>query len=181
MNGAALKRRMMITVTIIVAVVGFLLFVMKTMPFANHKEGIAGSGMKTSVDGTIPTDKIARGEISHGIQKIENTLERSGFSPAILVLERNRKTIWVIQVKNINPPMNRIVFPADNSSLTLKKGRNEYCFTPVKNFIYRSGGNRFNGYGKVVADIHVVDNGAIRKEAANIRLPKGAGSCCWVR
>lgn len=157
--------------------VGLMILFMNTIkkntnPFPQNKEPEIGS---------IPTDKIAVVEIKNNTRKITTVLNDHGFTPAVLVLEKNRETLWIIKVSKIRPEDHSIIFPVNNYKITLKNGTNEYKFTPVKNFIFRSGTGSFNGYGKVVDDRHKIDRRAIKKEAAAIKLPKGFGSCCWIQ
>lgn len=138
----------------------------------------AGSKATKFVGGKIPTDEIAVGKITDGVQYVSINVNDYGFSPAVIVMQKGIETKWVINGEQLNTCNNRLIFPEYNARVSLKEGENELKFTPEGDFTFSCWMGMLNGYVKVVDDINKVNMDEIKKEVQAYRPPQGAGGCC---
>lgn len=131
-------------------------------------------------NGKFPVDKAAVAEIRDGVQYVSISVNEKGFEPALVVMQKNIKTVWTINGESLNSCNSSLEFPAYGAQMDLKEGKNTIEFTPDQNFSYSCWMGMLNGYVTVVDDISHFDLEAVRQEAANV-VPDAAGSgggCC---
>lgn len=143
------------------------------------------SGGDQKSDYKIPTDKIAVAEIKDGNQYVETDMGKTGFSPAVIVVQKGIQTTWTINGKEISSNNNKIVITKYDAQLDIQAGKNPISFTPDSDFDFTITDNSFYGYVKVVDDINKIDINAIKDEVSKY-VPvikevvdnSGLPSCC---
>ncbi len=131
-------------------------------------------------NGKFPLDKAAVAEIRDGVQYVSISVNEKGFEPALVVMQKNIKTVWTINGESLNSCNSSLEFPAYGAQMDLKEGKNTIEFTPDQNFSYSCWMGMLNGYVTVVDDIGNFDLEAVRQEAATV-VPDAAGAgggCC---
>ncbi len=131
-------------------------------------------------NGKFPVDKAAVAEIRDGVQYVSISDNEKGFEPALVVMQKNIKTVWTINSESLNSCNSSLEFPAYGAQMDLEEGKNTIEFTPDQNFSYSCWMGMLNGYVTVVDDISNFDLEAVRQEAANV-VPDAAGAgggCC---
>lgn len=143
------------------------------------------SGGDQKSDYKIPTDKIAVAEIKDGKQYVETDIGKTGFSPAVIVVQKGIQTTWTINGKEISSNNNKIVITKYDAQLDIQAGKNPISFTPDSDFDFTITDNSFYGYVKVVDDINKIDINAIKDEVSKyVPIIKavvdnsGLPSCC---
>jgi sulfite exporter TauE/SafE/copper chaperone CopZ/plastocyanin domain-containing protein len=135
----------------------------------------------------IPTENIAIATLNDNLQKVAIELTDDGFKPAIIVIQANIETEWIIYNSSSNESNYKIIIPFYSALAPLVEGENPLYLTPIADFDFSNGDNTFYGYVKVVEDINNIDIDAIKKEVAGFKtliwLPEtfggnsGAPSC----
>lgn len=101
---------------------------------------------------TIPTEQIAVAKkttdsTGNTIQKVNIELTDEGFSPAVIVVEKDLPTIWTIDnLMTDAGNENALIAPYYSTKLSLKEGENQLSFSPTDSFEASTGGNRFYCY-----------------------------------
>lgn len=127
----------------------------------------------------IPTDTAAVGEIRDGVQYVEIDVNENEFSPAVVVLQENIKTVWTINGAQLNDHNSRILFPAYRAGLNVQEGENVIEFTPEFGFDFQCPTGILFGVVKTVKDINDIDIPAIQSEIKEYRPnPEGSGASC---
>jgi hypothetical protein len=128
-------------------------------------------------NGNIPTDNILVAKDVNGVQEAVITVNNKGYSPAVIVLEKNKDFILKFNPEEINSCNYIIYFPDFGGGIDL----NENTETPVlkadKDFTFECGMSMLHGYVKVVDDINNIDLEAIKSEVENFK-PASGGGCC---
>lgn len=121
---------------------------------------------------TIPTDQIViasqkANENGIAYQTVTVELTEEGFSPAVIVVEKNLATVWEIdnQLEDAAYGSGFLV-PYYATELYLGEGTNQLSFYPVESFDASTGDHRFYCYVKVVDDLDAVEEDAIRAEVS---------------
>jgi sulfite exporter TauE/SafE/plastocyanin domain-containing protein len=115
----------------------------------------------------IPVDSYASAEMTgEGWQKVTINLNDEGFSPAIIVVQRNIPVAWIINNDSLDPGNGGIIVPAYYAQMVIKQGDNEIQFMPTEDFDFSTADNIFYGYVKTVDDITKVDIEAVRAEVS---------------
>lgn len=135
---------------------------------------------QNSKGNSIPTDKMAVAIIKDGVQYVSINYDDTGFSPAVVVMQRGIKTKWNITGSKLDSTSNKITFPNYSAQIELKDGKNPINFTPEQDFDFYTADNSFYGFVKVVDDINKIDKAKIRKEIKNYQpvAPSSGGGCC---
>jgi Uncharacterized conserved protein len=137
------------------------------------------SGGSDSSSITIPTDKLAVAQIKDGIQYVNIKYDDTGFSPAVVVVQKGIKTKWIIEASKLDSTNKTIAFPNYSDQIPLSEGENPINFTPEEDFDFNTADNAYFGYVKVVDDINKIDKSAIKKEIQNYHpVIQSSGGCC---
>ena len=119
---------------------------------------------------TIPTETLAiasptTDEYGDEVQEVSIKLTDEGFSPAVIVVQRDLPVYWNIE-NNLTDAENGtdLLAPYYSTQLTLGAGENLLSLYPSESFDVSTGDNRFYCYVKVVDDLSAVDEAAIREE-----------------
>jgi sulfite exporter TauE/SafE/copper chaperone CopZ len=123
----------------------------------------SGSGANNLLLPDVPADKVAVAEIKDGVQNVKITLDKNGFSPAIVVMQKGVKTNWVINGESAGTGSN-VLFPLYYAQIAIQEGDNKITLIPDQDFNFYTQDNKFAGYVKVVDDIKSADINAIKKE-----------------
>jgi plastocyanin domain-containing protein len=115
----------------------------------------------------IPTDEIALARMADDFQIAEIRLADEGFEPAVIVMQRDVPTIWVINIESDDPGNSLLVVPAYFAQIDTRQGENVLQLYPEADFDFSTGDNIFYGYVKVVDEISRVDFNTIRAEVAD--------------
>lgn len=141
---------------------------------------------------TIPTETLAvalptTDESGNEIQEVSIELTDNGFSPAVIVVQRDLPVYWNIE-NNLTDAENgtNLLAPYYSTQLALGAGDNLLSLYPSESFDISTDDNRFYCYVKVVDDLSAVDESTVREEV-NAYEPliypsevfEGSGmSCC---
>ncbi len=117
----------------------------------------------------IPTDAIAVGEIKDGLQTVEVELTDDGLKPAIVVLQANIDTEWIVKSSSTRAANASLLFPAYYTQFPIQQGETPLYLYPTESFDFSTQDNAFYGYVKVVEDIEKIDIEAIKEEAGNYK------------
>ncbi|WP_461812358.1 urease accessory protein UreH domain-containing protein [Faecalimonas sp.] len=124
---------------------------------------------------TIPTETMAiasktKDERGNEVQKVNIQLTDNGFSPAIVVVQQDMTMQWNIENKltNVEEGM-ELLAPYYSTQLMLNPGLNQLSVYPMENFDISTSDNRFYAYVKVVDDLSVVDEEAIKEEVLKFK------------
>jgi sulfite exporter TauE/SafE/copper chaperone CopZ/plastocyanin domain-containing protein len=134
---------------------------------ADEGGGIGSSNINPIPAGvSIPTDELAIAEIEgeNEFQSVIINLGDEGFSPSILVVQRNIPAAWVINNDSLDPGNNQLIVSAYRSQFDTQQGENIIQFMPQNDFDFSTGDSVFYGYVKVVEDINAIDVEAIKRE-----------------
>jgi uncharacterized protein len=140
----------------------------------------AGSGGGRFAGGKVPTDAIALARTSGGTQSVDVRVDDSGYTPAVLVLQRGVKATIRFVPAGVSACNAQVAFPAYNGVLDLSRGQLETPLLEVGgDFTFQCGMGMLHGYVKVVDDLGKVDIAAVRREVDSFRASAaGAASCC---
>ena len=138
------------------------------------KGDVAASSGEVSVptpaEYKIPTEALAialltTDESGNEIQEVGIELTDNGFSPAVIVVQRDLPVYWNIE-NNLTDAENgtNLFAPYYSTQLTLGAGDNLLSLYPSESFDVSTGDNRFYCYVKVVEDLSVVDESTVREE-----------------
>ena len=117
----------------------------------------------------IPTDTLAVATIEEEVQRITIELTDNGFSPAIVVVQAGVKAEWTINNTSSREGNTSLLVPAYKTQLLINQGANPLYILPGESFDFSTEDNVFYGYFKVVGDLSVIDNEAIKNEVANFQ------------
>lgn len=117
----------------------------------------------------IPTENIAIATLNDNLQKVAIELTDDGFKPAIIVVQANVETEWIIYNSSSKESNYKIIVPFYSALAPLVGGENPLYLTPIADFDFSNGDNTFYGYVKVVEDINNIDIDAIKKEVAEFK------------
>jgi uncharacterized protein len=137
---------------------------------SGSESSAAGSGSNINFDQTIikdkkiPTEKLAVAKMEDNIQYVEITYGKDGFSPAVVVIQKDLKTKWVIKGDKVDSNASTILFPNYSAELQIAEGENPITFIPSKDFDFYTSDGSYLGYVKVVDDINKIDKAAIQEE-----------------
>ncbi|GMO26227.1 MAG: sulfite exporter TauE/SafE family protein [Termitinemataceae bacterium] len=116
----------------------------------------------------IPTDNILIAKTdANGLQTAELGLTDSGFDSAVIILERNKPTLFNINNNSLDSGNSGLIFPAYFTQLDIKNGDNVIQLIPQDDFDFSTIDNIFYAYVKVVDDINKIDLAAIKTEIGN--------------
>jgi len=139
----------------------------------------AGSAKATKFyGGNIPTDEIAIGKITDGVQYVNIKVNDYGFSPAVVVIQKDIKTEWNIIGEKLNSCNQSLAFPEYGANVQLKQGDNKIKFTPKADFSFQCWMGMLNGQVKVVDDISKINLEEIKTEIKNFKPAGGTGGGC---
>ena len=137
-------------------------------------DDIAASSTEVSVPTpagyTIPTETLAialptTDESGNEIQEVSIELTDNGFSPAVIVVQRDLPVYWNIE-NSLTDAENgtNLLAPYYSTQLALGSGDNLLSLYPSESFDVSTGDNRFYCYVKVVDDLSVVDESTVQEE-----------------
>ncbi|HAH63519.1 MAG TPA: heavy metal transporter [Treponema sp.] len=140
----------------------------------------------------IPVDEIAvaRPDTYEGqkIQTVTITLTDEGFSPAVVVLQKDIPARWIINNRSDDDGSAELRVPAYTTVVPLEKqSENSLFVMPRKSFGFSTGDSIFFGYVKTVDDTAKIDTATVKKEASSFETlvypddyynTGTSGSCC---
>lgn len=136
---------------------------------------------------TLAIASLSSDESGNQVQEVSVELTEEGFSPAVIVVQRDLTVYWDIE-NSLTGPENstELLAPYYSTELPLVAGLNQLSLYPTESFDISTGDHCFFGYVKVVDDLGTVDEAAIRAEVTAFEpliYPTeaftGAGrSCC---
>jgi plastocyanin domain-containing protein len=117
----------------------------------------------------IPNNEIALSEYidEEKIQMVKIDLRDDGFSPAVIAVQRDIPTLWVINNNSLEEGNNELIFPAYYAKISMQDGDNTIQLLPTDDFDFSTADNVYYGFVKVVDDIRNVDTAAIKNEVAD--------------
>jgi plastocyanin domain-containing protein len=121
------------------------------------------NGLNNLLEPKIPTDQVAIAEVKDGVQQVTIDIDENGFSPAVVVMQKDLETTWNINSKSGNN-IKSILFPVYYAQISLKEGENIITLIPDQDFDFLTDDSSFYGYVKVVEDINNIDMDAIISE-----------------
>ena len=117
-------------------------------------------------DYTIPTDEIAVATQKDGLQQVSIKLTDEGFQPAVVVVQSNLETEWLIENESTSSENTNLLVPYYATQVPLAVGENPIYLYPTGDFDFSNGGNTNFGYVKVVEDINKVDLEQTKEEVS---------------
>jgi sulfite exporter TauE/SafE/copper chaperone CopZ/plastocyanin domain-containing protein len=115
----------------------------------------------------IPAESYAAAEMtSEGWQRVTINLSDEGFSPAIIVVQRDIPVLWIINNDSLDPGNGGIIVPAYYARMAIEQGENAVQFMPETDFEFSTADNIFYGYVKIVDDIAGADIEAVKAEVS---------------
>jgi plastocyanin domain-containing protein len=142
----------------------------------------------------IPTETIAVAEMRDGgeYQWVVINLRDDGIEPAVIVVQEDVPTQWIVNNDSLDPGNSRLVFPAYYTQFDMEQGDNEISLLPTADFDFSTVDNIFYGYVKVVDNIDSVNIDVIKAEVGNYETliypaayfdaaSEGAGCCSPAR
>lgn len=122
------------------------------------------------------SSNIAKPEIVDGVQIVRMTAGRSGYTPNVLLVQKNMPVKWVIKGEALNSCNNEIVVPSLDIEKKLKADDETIIeFTPGdKDISFSCWMGMIRGVIKVTDNIETVD----KSELEDVPAPSSGGSCC---
>lgn len=124
--------------------------------------------------------EIQLAEVVNGIQKATITVDGYGYSPKVLVIQKDLVTNLSFDLKQANACSDKVYIQEFNQSLDLSKDGIVPAFRARKDFTISCWMNMVGMQVKVVDDLKKVDTAKILEEVAN--APQGGfgggGGCC---
>jgi sulfite exporter TauE/SafE/copper chaperone CopZ len=129
----------------------------------------------------IPTEEVAVGKVralspeeqekigARGLSQIQLvtiSLTDKGFSPALVVMQRDVPTFWQINNRKTGKAETQLIFPAFYSKPEAKAGQNGLQLRPTTDFDFSTGDNKYYGLVETVDDIAKVDMNEVKSKAA---------------
>jgi uncharacterized protein len=133
-----------------------------------------GEGLESA---KVPVDYIAIANITDGIQTVSIDVNESGFFPALIIMQKDVETKWVINGEKLDSCNNSLIFPEYEAKLDLVSGENVIEFTPTADFSFSCWMGMINGYVRVVDDIDNIDLEEIKSETSEF-VAASEGDCC---
>jgi plastocyanin domain-containing protein len=138
---------------------------------------------------SIPTGEFiaAAPDAASGIHQVAISLRDDGIVPAIIVMERNAKTVWTVNNDSLDPGNSSLNFPVYGVQVPMGQGENYIQIIPTEDFAFSTADNVFFAYVKVVDDISNFNIEAIKGEVSQYEtqiypdeyFASGGGmSCC---
>ena len=125
----------------------------------------AASGSSDVADIDVENYQVA--EVKDGLQELTVTMDETGFSTALLIVQKDIDMIIGFKPENLNESYNFVIFPEYNGVLDIGSGQWETpLLSPVEDFTFISYPGLYPGYVKVVDDLSSIDIGEIKKEVA---------------
>lgn len=121
---------------------------------------------------TIPAETLAiaapaTDEYGNEVQEVSIELTDEGFTPAVIVVQRDLPVYWNIENSMAAAENGTdLLAPYYSTRLLLGPGENLLSLYPSESFDVSTGDNRFYCYIKVVDDLTAVDEAAIREEVS---------------
>lgn len=137
---------------------------------SSRQEGFAGRKALNEpipANYAIPTDEIGIAEQKDTYQQIKINLTDDGFQPAVIVVQANIDTEWVINNTSSREANFNLLVPYYAAQVPLNSSENSLNLYPVGDFDFSNGDGTLFGYVKVIDDIRQVDIDAIKKEVAD--------------
>lgn len=133
-----------------------------------------GSGANAGLD----LNNIGLPKIKNGVQEITVKVDQNGYSPSVIVLQKNMKAVIHFQAVQLDGCNNVVFFPEFNGALNLADGQLDTPPLPITDdFSFQCSMNMLHGYVKTVNDLAKVKLDDVRKELANWTPPAGGGCC----
>lgn len=149
------------------------------------------SGLPAPSGYSIPTAALAiaapaTDQYGSAIQQVSIELTDEGFSPAVIVVQRDLPLYWNIENSMSDADMGtELLAPYYSTQLLIGSGGNVLTLYPSESFDISTGDNRFYCYVKVTDDLSAVDEAAIRDEVSASEpllyppeIYEDSGTCC---
>lgn len=137
----------------------------------------ADGGSSSAPGGEAETSGIGVASVSGNEQNVTVTVDSSGYSPAVLVLQKGIPAKIKFNIRSLSACNGTVVFPQSGLQLNLSSQSETPLITPQSDFTFQCGMGMLRGYVKVVDNINKVDLNAIKNEAQNYTYAAGAGCC----
>lgn len=177
-----------------------------TFPYSCWMGMIRGNIFVTGTDGSasaaegapvpagvrIPSDELAVAEVTADesgqlTQQVTIRLTESGFQPAVVVVQKDVPTRWVIRSQVASSGGSWLLAPAYATAIRMELGDNALSLYPSESFEVSTGDNASYAYVKVVQDVEQIDADAIPDEVdgfetliypSEIFTAASGASCC---
>ena len=142
--------------------------------------GCCGATPPEFANGKIPVDNIQIAQVKDGQQEATVTVGSQGYTPAVIVLQKDVKFKIKFKAEQLNACNSIVVFPEYQGQLDITSQPETPWLTATEDFTFQCGMNMLHGYVKVVDDISKVNIDDIKNEVQNYTPPAGSsqGSCC---
>ncbi len=142
--------------------------------------GCCGTPPAGFENGKIPTDNIKVAEVKDNKQEVTVTVDGSGYTPAVIVLQKGVEAKIKFDAKELTSCNSYVVFPEYQGQLDLSQQTETPWLTVTGDFTFQCGMNMLHGYVKVVDDVKNVNLDEIKQEVANYTpsASSAVGGCC---
>lgn len=125
-----------------------------------------------------PKSNVGKATIKDGVQIINMTADRNGFTPNAFYVQKGIPVKWIIDGKELNSCNNAIIAQALKLEYKIKKGENIIEFTPEnKDINFSCWMGMIGGVIKVVDKLDSVDTS---KPDSSLPPPSSGPSCCTI-
>jgi plastocyanin domain-containing protein len=139
----------------------------------------AGSSNPRFAGGRVPTENIGLARISGDEQVVDIRVDDQGYTPAVVVLQRNVKAKIRFIPAKLSSCNAVVAFPAYQGQLNLAQGSTETPWLEtVEDYTFQCGMGMLHGYVKVVDDLSRVDLVAVRQQVSAFKASSSGGGCC---
>lgn len=117
----------------------------------------------------IPTNEVAVALQEDKYQQVSIELTDEGFQPAVIVVQANIETQWIINNTSSKDSNFTLLVPYYTTQVPLTTSKNPLYLYPSSDFDFSNGDGTLFGYVKVVDDVNHIDLGAIKKEVSDFK------------
>ena len=122
-----------------------------------------------SANYVIPTDQVAVALQEDDHQQVSIELTDEGFKPAVIVVQADIETEWVINNTSSKGSNFTLLVPYYATQVPLTAAKSPLYFYPSGDFDFSNGDGTLFGYVKVVDDISRIDLDAIKREVSDFK------------
>lgn len=117
----------------------------------------------------IPTNEVAVALQEDNYQQVSIELTDEGFQPAVVVVQANIETEWIISNTSSKDSNFTLLVPYYTTQVPLTASKSPLYLYPSGDFDFSNGDGTLFGYVKVVDDINHIDLDAIKKEVSDFK------------
>lgn len=118
----------------------------------------------------IPAKDVVFGTVDDDMQSVSFGVKDGQFTPAVIVLERGKKTEVEIVIDGLDESNQALAFPLYGQTVSMQEGENYLYVMPVTDFTIASIDYQYFAYVKVVDDLSEADLDEIKETVLNYQI-----------